>query len=66
LDDEGEEDGSSECDNGEYDEGEGADATYIAERIFGFGGVRFGMVAEVNFTYPCRAVEEEGKPACEV
>lgn len=63
LDDPGEEDGAEEGDYGEDDEGEGSDATDVAEGVFGGFGICFGVVAEVDFADPGRAVEEERKPA---
>ena len=50
LDDEGEEDGAGEGNNGEDDEGEGADAANVAEGVFGGGGVGFGVVTEVYWS----------------
>ncbi len=65
LDGEREEDGGGEGDDGEDDEREGANATDVAEGVFGSGGVGVGMVAEVDFADPGCAVEEEGEPAWE-
>ena len=65
LDGEGEDDGRGEGDDGEDDEREGADASDVAEGVFGSGGVRVGMVAEVDFADPGCAIEEEGEPAWE-
>ena len=64
LDYEGEEDGAQEGDDGEYDEGEGADAPNVTEGVFRGGDVGLGVVAEVDFTDPGCAVKEEGEPTC--
>lgn len=61
---EGKKNGAQECDGGENDERKTTKATDITKGIFRLTRLFGSFISEISLSYPCRAVEQERKPAC--